>query len=140
MDVPAAAERAEDYRRQLGHDLARGDRAAAVALFMRFAGASENDVASAPRSPQWPGLIDLAHTLAYDATLYGPPPADRLARVRQPTLVVTGETTGFFAAAATTVADLLPDATMRTLDGAGHVASPTVIGPVLSEFFNRRVV
>jgi pimeloyl-ACP methyl ester carboxylesterase len=134
---PGSAARADDYRRRLDHELAHDRRAEAVALFMRFAGASDNDVASARQSSAWPGLLTLAPTLAYDAALYGPPPADRLATVRQPTLVITGETTGFFAAAAAAVTDLLPDATLRTLDNAGHVPPPEMIGPVLRDFFTQ---
>ncbi|GAA0944517.1 hypothetical protein GCM10009558_059610 [Virgisporangium aurantiacum] len=91
-------------------------------------------------SPAWPGLLTLAPTLAHDAALYGPPPADRLAAVRQPTLVITGETTGFFADAAAAVADLLPDATVRTFDGAGHVPPPDLIGPALRDFLGPAVL
>lgn len=39
-------------------------------------------------------LSALAHPLAYDAALYGQPPTSRLAKVAQPTLVVTGGGTG----------------------------------------------
>jgi pimeloyl-ACP methyl ester carboxylesterase len=69
-----ALDRAREYREQLGATLAEGRRAGAVALFMRLAGSSENDIADAMDSPYWPGLKDLANTLAYDAALYGPPP------------------------------------------------------------------
>ncbi|MEV0714059.1 alpha/beta hydrolase [Asanoa sp. NPDC050611] len=132
---PDAAARADDYRRDLADALSGGRRDEAVALFMRFAGAGDDDVTAARESPYWPGLVTLAPTLAHDAALYGPPPADRLATIRQPALVVTGEASGFFADAAAAVAELLPGASLRTLAGAGHVPAPEVIGPVLREFF-----
>jgi pimeloyl-ACP methyl ester carboxylesterase len=91
-----AVQRAREYRERLAAALADGRRGEAVALFMRQAGSSENDLADAMNSPYWPGLEELADTLAYDAALYGPPPNDRLARITQPTLVATGGSNEYF--------------------------------------------
>jgi pimeloyl-ACP methyl ester carboxylesterase len=87
-----------------------------------------------------------AHTLAYDAALYGPPPAERLATITQPVLVATGEATEahrvgepsdhFFASAADAVAASIPNASRVTLPGQGHVVDPDVMAPVLSRFFS----
>jgi pimeloyl-ACP methyl ester carboxylesterase len=79
-------------------------------------------------------LQTLAPTLAYDAALYGPPPAERLARVTQPTLVATGGNE-FFGAAADAVAAHLPHAQRHTFAGQGHVADPAVVAPGIARFF-----
>ena len=72
-----AARRNRAYREQLESLLAGIAGATRSRLFMRLAGASDEDIAGA-RGSHWPGLEKLAHTLAYDAACYGPPPVDRL--------------------------------------------------------------
>lgn len=64
----------------------------------------ESEIAGAKGSPYWPGLEGLAHTLAHDAALYGPPPIARLATITQPTLVATGGGADLFEEAADTIA------------------------------------
>jgi pimeloyl-ACP methyl ester carboxylesterase len=61
-----ALQRWRDYVQQLAEDR-RGE---AVELFLRVAGA-EDHIAAARRSPLWPGLEAVAHTLAYDAACLG---------------------------------------------------------------------
>lgn len=80
------------YVRDLRPLLAEGRRGDAVALFMRLAGASEEDVTGARGAPIWPGLEEIAPTLVYDIACMedGPPPVDRLSTIARPTLVVTG--------------------------------------------------
>ncbi|MGL5909916.1 MAG: alpha/beta fold hydrolase, partial [Phycicoccus sp.] len=46
-----------------------------------------------------------------------------------------GLPTDFFAAAADAAAGLLPDARRTTIEVPGHVADPTLLGPVLTAFF-----
>lgn len=133
--APDSAPSYDEYRQHLAAALAANQRGDAVALFMRLAGSSETDIESARQSPHWPTLETLALTLAYDAALYGPPPADRLVRVTQPALIATGEHNGFFAAAADAVAALLPNAVRQTFAGQGHVAAPEVVAPALHRFF-----
>jgi pimeloyl-ACP methyl ester carboxylesterase len=113
---------------------------------MRVAGSSDEEISGARTSPYWPGLEALAHTLAYDAALYRPPPAERLATISQPVLVVTGEATDahragepadhFFASAADAVAASVPNASRVTLPGQGHVVDPDVMAPALDRFFS----
>ena len=130
-----ALQRAREYRAQLGVALVEGRRADAVGLFMRLAGSSETDIADAMNSPYWPGLRDLAYTLAYDAALYGPPPITRLAMITQPTLVATGGSNEYFEQAADAVAASLAHAERRVIEGQGHVADPKVLAAVLARFF-----
>jgi pimeloyl-ACP methyl ester carboxylesterase len=130
-----APQRAQEYREQLDGALARGRRADAVGLFMRLAGSSEQDVADAMNSPYWPGLEDLAHTLAYDAALYGPPPTDRLVTITQRTLVATGGSNDYFEQVADDVAASLPNAERQVIEGQGHVVDSKVVAAVLTRFF-----
>jgi pimeloyl-ACP methyl ester carboxylesterase len=130
-----ALQRAREYRAQLSVALVEGRRADAVGLFMRLAGSSEKDIADAMNAPYWPGLRDLAYSLAYDAALYGPPPTNRLARITQPILVATGGSNGYFEQAADAVAACLADAERQVIDGQGHVVDPKIMAAVLARFF-----
>jgi pimeloyl-ACP methyl ester carboxylesterase len=134
--APDAVERAREYREQLGATLTEGRRAEAVALFLRLAGSSEDDIADAMNSPYWPGLKDLANTLAYDAALYGPPPNDRLARITQPALVATGGSNDYFEQAADAVAAIIAHAKRQVIAGQGHVVDPKVMAAALTRFFS----
>jgi pimeloyl-ACP methyl ester carboxylesterase len=131
-----AVERAREYREQLGATLAEGRRGDALVHFMRLAGSSENDIADAMESPYWPGLKDLADTLAYDAALYGPPPHDRLARITQPTLVATGGSNDYFEQAADAVTAIIAHAERQVIAGQGHVVDPKVMAAALTRFFS----
>ncbi|WBQ08500.1 alpha/beta fold hydrolase [Kribbella sp. CA-293567] len=122
------------------------DRDQALRLFMKLAGSSEEDIAGAEAAPVWPALVALAPTLRYDAACLGegPPPASRLAKVTQPVLLSTGATVDphsaglpvdFFGAAADAAAVCLPDAQRLTIEVAGHVADPLVLGPLLARFY-----
>jgi pimeloyl-ACP methyl ester carboxylesterase len=131
-----AVERAREYREQLGATLAEGRRGDALVHFMRLAGSSENDIADAMESPYWPGLKDLADTLAYDAALYGPPPHDRLAGITQPTLVATGGSNDYFEQAADAVTAIIAHAERQVIAGQGHVVDPKVMAAALTRFFS----
>lgn len=130
-----APRRYEEYRQQLATVLAAGRRGDAVDLFMRLAGSSDDDVAGARTSPFWPGLEAIAHTLAYDAALYGQPPVERLSTISQPTLVITGGEGDFYAPAADAIVASVPDAKQLVLEGQGHVADPVAVALVLRPFF-----
>lgn len=136
------------YLADLGAALAEDRRDDAVARFMGFAGATDEDVAGARALPFWPDLVALGPTLAYDAACLGDgyPPKARLAAIARPTLVVTGRvapgeshTPGlppdFFDRAADAIAASIPGADRRVLAGQGHVADPQVLARVLARFF-----
>jgi pimeloyl-ACP methyl ester carboxylesterase len=130
-----ALQRAREYRAQLGVALVEGRRADAVGLFMQLAGSSEEGIADAMKSPYWPGLKDLAYTLAYDAALYGPPPTNRLATITRTVLVATGGSNEYFEQAADAVAASLADAVRQVIEGQGHVVDPKAMAAVLARFF-----
>ena len=139
-DVPydtsdGAAARFGEYRERLDAALGEGRRGEAVELFMRLAGSSDDQIAGARSSRHWPGLEALAHTLAYDAALYGPPPLTRLTTIAQPTLVASGGGPGFFEASADAVAASIPNAERMSLVGQGHVVDAATMAAVLRRFF-----
>jgi len=144
------AERAGAYIAELGPLLAEGRRGDALELFMRFAGSSATDIAQARESKWWPGLEAIAHTLGYDAACMGDfrPPVERLARIEQPVLVLTGGRSAtpqgmgglppdFFDQAADAIAACLPRSERLTLEGTGHMVDAKALAPVLDRFFGR---
>lgn len=135
-----------DYTRDLAAALDSDDRDQALRLFMRLAGSADEDIAAAEAAPVWPALRELAPTLRYDAACLGDgaPPAERLAAVTQPVLLTTGATidphsaglpVDFFGAAADATASHLPDARRATIEVAGHIPDPALLGPVLTSFY-----
>jgi hypothetical protein len=141
-----AARRFVAYREDLATALAAGRRGDAVGLFMRLAGASEEDIAGARAAPVWPALEVLAPTLAHDGACLGDgrPPVDRLAAVTCPTLVATGGVPdphtgglapGYFDDAADAVAAAVPKAERLVVEGQTHVPDPDVMAAVLTRFF-----
>ena len=135
-----------EYVDQVGAAVADGRRDDALAHFLRFTGTSADDVAAMRQAPFWPALAGLSHTLPYDAACLGDgqPPYERLGRITQPTLVVTGDEAGQPGAAewvvalgpaADAIVDSVPDAERRILAGQGHVVDPEVMAAELRRFF-----
>jgi pimeloyl-ACP methyl ester carboxylesterase len=135
-----------EYVENLEGFLAEERRGDAAELFMRLAGASEEMIADAKDSPDWPGLERIAHTLAYDAACLGngQPPTSRLARITRPTLVATGGGSpdsfvggggDFFGKAADAIAASIPQAERQTIEGQTHMVDPKALAPVLKRFF-----
>ncbi|MFI5754014.1 alpha/beta fold hydrolase [Streptomyces sp. NPDC051569] len=118
--------------------LSRGRRDEAVELFLTLADLEPEVIGGMRRSPMWPGLTDLAHTLAYDHAILGagPVPADRLAAIGTRAMVVDGGCSpASLRNAAKAVAEALPRGRHRTLTGQMHDVAPHVLAPVLEEFF-----
>jgi pimeloyl-ACP methyl ester carboxylesterase len=131
-------QRFNEYRMQLLELLAAGRRGDAVELFMRLVGASDGGVAGMRQAPVWPLFEAAAPTLAYDAAALGDSsvPTERAASVTIPTLVMAGgETFPFIRSAAQALADAVPHARYRTLEGQTHEVIDEAIAPVLEEFF-----
>jgi pimeloyl-ACP methyl ester carboxylesterase len=116
-----------------------GRRGDAVEFFMtEVVGLPPEFVAEARRAPWWQNQEALAHTLAYDATVMGDYslPTERAATVTVPTLVIVGGASfPFMRETAQALADVIPDAQRRTLEGQDHNVAPEVLAPVLEEFF-----
>jgi pimeloyl-ACP methyl ester carboxylesterase len=130
--------RHKEYATRLAELLAAGRRGDAVALFMKQVGLPPEFVAQARNAPWWSATEDLAHTLAYDAAVMGDSavPTERVASVTVPTLVLDGGASpAHLRNAARALADVLPRAQHRTLEGQTHAVDPEVLAPVLEAFF-----
>jgi len=130
-----------DLADQLDKLVSAGRRGDAVELYQtRAVGIPEDVVAQMRHAPFRPGLEAIAHTLVYDATIVGDRslPADLLASVTTPALVICGEQSPpFLRAAARAVAQTLPNGRLRSLPGQTHDISPEATAPVMAEFLAR---
>jgi pimeloyl-ACP methyl ester carboxylesterase len=119
--------------------IAAGRRGDAVEFFMaKVVGLPPEFVAHARNAPFWEAQEALAHTLAYDATIMGDHslPTERAVTVAAPTLVISGGASfPFMRETARALADTLPDAQSRILEGQEHNVDPAVLATVLMEFF-----
>ncbi len=117
-----------------------GRRGDAVEYFMvKVVGMPAEFAVQARNAPWWPWQEALAHTLAYDATIMGDYslPTERAASVTVPTLVLDGGASfDWIGATAQALADIIPNAQRRTLEGQTHDVSAEVLAPALAEFFN----
>ena len=133
----------KDYVEQLNALISAGRRGDAVELFMTNAvGVPHDMVAQMRNSPMWAGMEKIAHTLAYDGKIMGENMAGKPLRAKQwecvttPTLVMDGGASEYWAHnAVQALADALPNAQRRTLEGQTHGADPAMLAPVLVEFF-----
>jgi pimeloyl-ACP methyl ester carboxylesterase len=143
--VTAEAKRpTPDYGERLDELVAAGDRSGAVKHFMRNSiGIPAPVVALMPLMPMWKGLKATAHTLPYDwaalckHTMYGAPlRAEEWASVTMPTLVVYGsKSPAVLQQGSRALAEVLPNAQLRELEGISHNLRMNVVAPVLAEFF-----
>lgn len=137
----AARQAWKDYRKRLDELLAAGRHGDAVALFMMLVGMPAEHVPGMRQSPMWPMFEAVAPTLAYDAAAMGEDasvPTERAASLAVPALVMAGDASewSFMQSTAQALADAIPNAQYRTLEGQTHEVAAEAIGPVLVEFFN----
>ena len=133
----------EGYEERLTDLLSEGRRGDAVEYFLTAsAGVPAEAVAPMRGAPIWSAFEAVAHTLAYDAAAMGDTmsgdaaPLARWAAVGVPTLVVDGGASPeWIHRGARALADGLPDARRRTLEGQTHDVAPEVLAPALREFF-----
>lgn len=127
-----------DAADQLRALVADGQRGAAAEYFLNvLMDLPPTAIAQWRQGPLWATNEAHAHTLAYDATLCGDYtlPADRLAALRTPTLVVNSDgTSDWLRAAAQATAAALPNARGRELPGSWHRIEMEALGRVLVEF------
>jgi pimeloyl-ACP methyl ester carboxylesterase len=131
-----------DYVAHLDELIAAGRRGDTVEYFMMTAiGIPPEFVAQMRDTPMWKGMEGVAHTLPYDGQVVAgfALPASRLRSVVAPTLVLDGGQTPWMASGARALADALPDAQHRTLEGQQHGVEPDAIAPVLADFFAMNV-
>jgi len=134
----------DDFLETLRGLIEAGRRGDAVAEFWRTGLLMpESEIEKARQAPYWPHLESLAHTLLYDFEVLGdrlagrPLPAAMARSVTIPVAVLSGgESPPSLRNAAASLAALLPNATMHTLEGQGHGAPSELLAPILESFFN----
>lgn len=130
---PSAPPIPDDFAEQLADLVRSGRRTEAAERFMV-------EAAEAPPG-SGTGLEPLAHTLAYEAAVVGPGnalPADLLAAITQPTLVLNGDRSpAWMANAGKAVAAGISGSAHRILERQGHNVDPSALAPELLEFFSR---
>jgi pimeloyl-ACP methyl ester carboxylesterase len=144
-EAAGAADKWKSYRAEQSDLLTAGRRGDAVVHHMKFVGIPDSVVAEMKASPAWAGMEALAATLPYDVAVVGNDrsvPVERAAKILADALVVDGgasrETMPFMRASADRIAQAIPNAQRRTIDGQGHNVSPGAIAPVLIEFFSAK--
>ena len=127
------------YRQNLKHALAEDRRGDAASLFLTLVGMPVDQVEEMRRQPWWTPFESVAPTLAYDAAALGDDrtaPVEKAARVTVPTLLMNGTASeAFMYDTAKALANAMPNAQHRALEGQTHAVSPEAIAPVLIEFF-----
>lgn len=141
-DDPASRQAWYDYTRQLGDALAANHNGDAIEVFMKFVGTPAAMIEGMRHSPMWASMEAVAPTLPYDAAEMGKDhtvPVDRARKVKAQTLLLDGganlQMMPFMHASATTLAQAIPHAKQRTLEGQNHAVEAKVLAPVLVEFF-----
>jgi pimeloyl-ACP methyl ester carboxylesterase len=133
----------DDYRATLDTLIASGRRGDAVKYFMaKGAGLPPVVVALMPFMPAWSRLTRVAHTILYDALVMdggqsgNPLPRGRWNAVSAPTLVLGGsKSPTWMRHGVRALAQAVPNARHRTLEGQTHLVKPKALAPVLVEFF-----
>jgi pimeloyl-ACP methyl ester carboxylesterase len=128
----------KEYRKRLAELLSANRRGDAVALFMKLVNTPAEQIDGMQHAPVWPMFESVAPTLAYDAAAIGEDgsvPVEKAAKVHVPTLFMNGSAIPFMLDTATTLAETIPDAQHRTLEGQTHDVDIKVLAPVLIEFF-----
>jgi pimeloyl-ACP methyl ester carboxylesterase len=127
---------------ELGDEVDRlvsaGERDAAVELFLvRAIGLPPGVVEQIRSSPDWQGMVSMAHTLVYELRIVADSdvPTARLGSIAVPTLVLAG-TAGWpwIADSARAVADAVPDGRFQVLEGQDHDVSAEALTPALVDF------
>ena len=136
---PAFTGPKQEYSRELAELLAAGRRGDAVALFMTAVGMPAQAIAGLRGAPAWPVFEAVAPALAYDDAVLGDGtvPRDEAAIVKVPTILIDGGASPPALRDATAaVADAIPQAQRRTLDGQTHDVSADALAPVLIDFYS----
>lgn len=114
----------------------------AAARFLAGTGMPAGAIAGIRASPDWAWFERLAPTLVYDMAVTGSAstgarvPADRIATITVPALVIDGGASPPFLQDGTrVVAATLPRARQMTLPGQTHRVDPAVLAPALTDFF-----
>jgi pimeloyl-ACP methyl ester carboxylesterase len=128
---------------RVGEAVAADRRSDAVKLFLKSVGVPAFFIALMRLMPMWSKLKSIAHTLPYDGAIVRdnqrgkPLPSNRWASITVPVLVMDGgKSPAWMRHGNQSLADALPNAQYRTLEGQTHMLKPKAHAPVLVAFFN----
>jgi pimeloyl-ACP methyl ester carboxylesterase len=132
----------DDYATGLEPLIAADDRMGAARHFLRNVGMPGPMVTVMSQLPMFKRFGANGHTLMFDYLALGdqnmhgsPLRAEEWAAVTCPTLVIYGSKTfPSLKHASRSLADVLPNATLRELEGQKHAVKPAAIVPVIAEF------
>jgi pimeloyl-ACP methyl ester carboxylesterase len=129
-----------DLADRLAALVAGGNRDDAAKLFLTEAvQLPPQVVAMIDKSPDWPAMIALAHTLQYDIELCenNEIRPERLGKIAAPTLVLGGENSPeWFHTTVRATAAAIPGARHKFLAGQDHGAADDVLAPILVDFYS----
>jgi pimeloyl-ACP methyl ester carboxylesterase len=139
-DDEAARQAWKQYTKQLDELLAAGRKGEAVGLFMMLVGATPDQVKEMHGHLMWPLWEAVAPSLAYDHIADmgedASVPTEQAAKVTVSTLVMNGAASfPFMHETAKTLANAIPHAQHRTLEGQTHEVDSEALAPFLIEFF-----
>ena len=130
-----------DYASRLDGLIAADRRGEAVRLFMGQVGVPKVLVHLMRFMPAWSKLKAIAPTLRYDAVVMRdtqsgrPLPAERWNAITAPTLVIVGSKSPEWMQNGTrALAEILPNAERRSLEGQTHMVKAKPLAPALREF------
>lgn len=134
-----------DYVEHLTQLIKDDKRDEAVKYFMVNAvGIPEEYLGGMDQDPSWQGMLDVAHTIAYDGSfvaenMQGKPLAADYSGITVPTLVMDGSKSmpGWMSGAADAIAAALPQAERKTLKDQDHMVDATVLANELDAFFKK---
>ncbi|HKO26063.1 MAG TPA: alpha/beta hydrolase [Solirubrobacteraceae bacterium] len=132
----------DDYAARLEPLIAADDRMGAARHFLRNVGMPGPIVSVMSLMPMFKRFGSNGHTLMFDYLALGdqnmhgsPLRAEEWASVTCPTLVVYGSKTyPSLKHASRSLAEVLPNATLRELPGQKHAVKPSAIAPLIAEF------
>jgi pimeloyl-ACP methyl ester carboxylesterase len=127
-----------DQGKHIDELIKTGNRGDAASYHFTAIGTPPEALESIRKSPEWPLMERVEHTLAYDYAILndGAIPVDAAKKATMPTLVMNGDKSfDFMSKAAKNLSRSMPNAQWKALKDQTHQASPEILAPVLNEFF-----
>lgn len=127
-----------DQRKQIDELVKKGNRSDAMLYHFKAIGTPPEALEKIRKSPQWPLMESVEHTLAYDYAVLndGGIPVDAAKKAVMPALVMNGDKSfELMSEAAKNLSMIMSNAQWKTLKGQAHQPSPEILAPVLKEFF-----
>jgi pimeloyl-ACP methyl ester carboxylesterase len=127
-----------DQGKRINELIKTGKRGDAAAYHFKAIGTPPEALENIRKSPEWPLMERVEHTLAYDYAILndGAIPADAVKKATMPTLVMNGDKSfDVMSKIAKNLADLMPNGQWKELKDQKHQASPEILAPALNEFF-----